>query len=312
MQDPYGYSSGDASRSSEADAYRNEQYDVELLKSYKELLDCGIITQDEFDAKKKEILNKNRQGAQTQTPTPPPTPEPEPATQAWQPQQYDELFRQPAKATPAPAYEPEYVPPRICDKCGKIIPDGEDSCPLCAIRENAAEASKLPKYRGLKWNKFLCVLLLLSGIYYIINAIGALLILSSACTPDLAESDILGFAGFVSLLFSAAMIVLSFVTKNALEWNKKKGPKFLFTWLNMDLITAGAILAVYVFFNFEDSIDFVLDMLLDIPWVIDKIMANPEVSLAVAIALAIYVAIKLLINIPHAIYYRHRKHIFVY
>jgi len=308
MQDPYGYSSGNTSHSPEDDAYRNEQYDVELLKSYKELLDCGIITQDEFDAKKKEILNKNRQSAQT----PPPAPKSEPATQAWQPQQYDELFRQPVKATPSPAYEPEYVPPRICDKCGKIIPDGEDSCPLCAIRENAAEASKMPKFRGMKWNKFLCVLLLLSGIYYIINAIGSLLILSSACTPELAESDLFGYTGFVGLVFSAVMIALSFVTRSALEWNKKKGPRLLFAWLNMDLITVGAVLAVYVFFNLEDSVDFVLDMLLDIPWVIDKIVTYSEISIPVAIALAIYVAIKLLINVPHAIYYRHRKHIFVY
>ncbi len=31
--------------------------DVEELKKYKELLDCGIITQEEFDEKKKQILN---------------------------------------------------------------------------------------------------------------------------------------------------------------------------------------------------------------------------------------------------------------
>ncbi len=29
---------------------------IEILKGYKELLDNGIITQEEFDAKKKEIL----------------------------------------------------------------------------------------------------------------------------------------------------------------------------------------------------------------------------------------------------------------
>ncbi|MBQ2806168.1 MAG: hypothetical protein IJF08_03870 [Clostridia bacterium] len=45
---------------------------------------------------------------------------------------------------------------------------------------------------------------------------------------------------------------------------------------------------------------------------IDKIVTYSEISIPVAIALAIYVAIKLLINVPHAIYYRHRKHIFVY
>ena len=33
-----------------------EKSDIAKIKEYKELLDCGIITQEEFDAKKKQLL----------------------------------------------------------------------------------------------------------------------------------------------------------------------------------------------------------------------------------------------------------------
>ena len=35
----------------------NETDTIQVLKSYKELLDAGVITQEEFDAKKKQLLN---------------------------------------------------------------------------------------------------------------------------------------------------------------------------------------------------------------------------------------------------------------
>lgn len=35
----------------------NEASSVEDLKKYKELLDTGVISQDEFEAKKKQLLN---------------------------------------------------------------------------------------------------------------------------------------------------------------------------------------------------------------------------------------------------------------
>ena len=45
------------SKSSDAvENVRNQKTSVELLKEYKELLDSGIITQEEFDQKKSELL----------------------------------------------------------------------------------------------------------------------------------------------------------------------------------------------------------------------------------------------------------------
>jgi hypothetical protein len=40
------------------EAISNEKKDVSDLLKYKELLDAGVITQEEFDEKKKEYLNK--------------------------------------------------------------------------------------------------------------------------------------------------------------------------------------------------------------------------------------------------------------
>ena len=34
----------------------SEEYKIKMLKEYKELLDSGVLTQEEFDQKKKEIL----------------------------------------------------------------------------------------------------------------------------------------------------------------------------------------------------------------------------------------------------------------
>lgn len=49
---PYG------SNISSSSEIKDSQADVELLVKYKELLDKGILTQEEFDKKKSEILNK--------------------------------------------------------------------------------------------------------------------------------------------------------------------------------------------------------------------------------------------------------------
>ena len=48
-------SSDDKSDISPEDA-QNEEYKIKMLKEYKELLDSGALTQEEFDAKKKELL----------------------------------------------------------------------------------------------------------------------------------------------------------------------------------------------------------------------------------------------------------------
>ena len=40
---------------------------IELLKQYKELLDSGILTQEEFDAKKRELLKINSNSVDSNT-----------------------------------------------------------------------------------------------------------------------------------------------------------------------------------------------------------------------------------------------------
>ena len=53
----YDKSQNSESSESESSASDNMAQAAEALKSLKELLDSGIITQEEFDTKKKQLLN---------------------------------------------------------------------------------------------------------------------------------------------------------------------------------------------------------------------------------------------------------------
>lgn len=50
-------SSGNLNQSQVDDKKEKENQSIELIKNYKKLLDDGIISQEEFDKKKKELLN---------------------------------------------------------------------------------------------------------------------------------------------------------------------------------------------------------------------------------------------------------------
>lgn len=55
LANPQGMGASTPQRS-EASAVSSSTNEAEQLKRFKDLLDSGIITQEEFDAKKKEIL----------------------------------------------------------------------------------------------------------------------------------------------------------------------------------------------------------------------------------------------------------------
>ena len=224
-------------------------------------------------------------------------------------QQYDDLFRQPPVVVPT--YVPEYEAPHICPKCGKTVPPSEDSCPFCEIRENAAETAKLTRRYSMKWNKFVCILLLLSGILYILSAVLSLLVLTMGVSAS-SGSYVLGMLGLVQLVFSIIMIILSFSTRSALEWNKKKGPKLWFVYMNVDLICMGLGILIFLLFGAGDVIDFVMDAVYNPSWIIELIIANMEAVIIALAVLGVYAVIKLAVNVPQIVYYVKRRHIFIY
>ena len=309
MQDPYGYRPPEPSGNGtqQPKIYTQEKYDIELLKSYKELLDCGIITQEEFDAKKNELLHKKRQAQQPSTgsaqqsaSTPQQPTETAQHTQSWQPQKYDELFQQPSPPPSSYRLTPEYEATRICVRCGNAVPSSEQTCPFCEIRDNAVEVKRAPKKRGMKWNKFICVLLLLSGIFQILCALVSFFIGIGAESP----------AMFIATGVFIVLTVFAFSTREALDWNKKRGPVMLFFYFNFDLIAA--LIAVIAFFAMDGDYVYVYEQVVSIG---SDLLANAALSVSVIptilLGLGAVLFVKLLLNILNFIYYFKRRHVFV-
>lgn len=299
MQDPYGYSpntSGNGNAS--PDNFAKEKYDIELLKSYKELLDCGIISQAEFEAKKQEVLNKKKPNQPSSFAT---------QTQSWQPQEYDELFSVPA-ATPviptnvynAPEPEPYEAETRYCPICARRYPASEVSCPFCEIRENAIEANRIPKQRGMKWNKFMSILLLLSGIFYILCALVAFFIgIGLGSIP-----------AFVATGIFIGMAIFAFITRDALDWNKKRGPVMLFFFYHWDIVALA--IAAIVFVVTEGDYGAAYDMFAEIcRELLADFLPYTMIPSLVLLAFGSVLFFRLLLLLLNFIYYFKRRHIFV-
>lgn len=159
---------------------RSEMENLELLKKYKELFDTGIITEEEFNAKKKEFLATNSNAQQNHSG------EQKTAINEQQPTNNSETQDKPA--------------------------------------EKEAEAY------GMKWYNFLIYFSLFASA--VLNAISAIMYFTGAfyggsadlvydAFPGLQEIDVVCGMAFVCLA------VMALVTRSALYWNKRKGPKLL-------------------------------------------------------------------------------------
>ena len=206
-------SSQDAAHTSTSSAHRtvqDEMENLELLKKYKELLDSQIITEEEFQSKKQELLNTPQQ---VQSPPPPVSV----AT--------DEKPVQRVSVVPAtpPPSEPEFT--SKCVKCRYPLTAFQQVCPKCGTK--VGEESLPSRKLGMKWYNLL--------VYFILfvsaagNALSAVLYLTGKVYGDYADLiyDKFPQMSIVDLFFGIICLglsILALVARQQLYWNKKKGP----------------------------------------------------------------------------------------
>lgn len=193
---------------------RSEMENLELLKKYKELFDAEIITEEEFNAKKKELLSVHSHDL--------PDHSNESQTEINQQPRVDPLPRQ-GQAT-------EFKSTRTCHNCGCSMSSMQTSCSNCGarliIQDEAAEYS-------LKWYKFLVYFLLFASAF--LNAVSAIASFTGITYEIYGVSADLVYGAFpgmklVDVLFGVAtigMAIMALITRHALEWNKRKGPRLL-------------------------------------------------------------------------------------
>jgi len=197
-----------------AQSTRSELDNLELLKKYKELFDAEIITEEEFNAKKKELLTAHSHDL--------PDHSNESQTEINQQPRVDPLPRQ-GQAT-------EFKSTRTCHNCGCSMSSMQTSCSNCGarliIQDEAAEYS-------LKWYKFLVYFLLFASAF--LNAVSAIASFTGITYEIYGVSADLVYGSFpgmklVDVLFGVAtigMAIMALITRHALEWNKRKGPRLL-------------------------------------------------------------------------------------
>ena len=187
--------------SNTAQSTRSEMENLELLKKYKELFDTGIITEEEFNVKKKELLATNS-NVQTDHPT-----EQKTETNKQQPTDNSESQEKPAEKELS----------RTCHKCGYTLTSSQQVCPHCGTQ---ATVEKEAEAYGMKWYKFLIYFLLYASA--VLNAISAIMCFTGAFYDGF--TDILDFAFGVYFITFATMALQ---TRSELYRNKRRGPKLL-------------------------------------------------------------------------------------
>ncbi len=240
-------------RSAPVRSAKLEQETIELLKQYKELLDIGILTEEEFKAKKAILLDQAPAAEPATEPEPelepeeefsPPTEEAEPAapqpeeTGFVPPQPEPEVQTQYYYAPPQQDFQPHARPNREFDPDEPVMHDRVDE---------AFEAQKRRPEYGMKWYKFLIYFALFAGA--IGNAISGILYLTGEVYQGKAElvyavyPEMEGIGIFFGLCF-VGLAVLQIVTRQSLYWNKHMGPKLLVTCYLLNTVLSIAFFAV--------------------------------------------------------------------
>lgn len=196
---------------------RYEMEKMELLKRYKELLDSGIITEEEFNEKKRILLGTNH---------------------------YDQADHSTRTQTQANAHQNnENECSRVCKKCGYPLTSSQQVCPHCGTQLTSEKETEV---YGMKWYKFLIYFSLFASA--VLNAISAIMYFTGASYGDSAD---LVYDAFPSLqaidvvcgMAFIGLAIMALVTRSALNWNKRKGPKLLCTLYILNAVV-GVLYAV--------------------------------------------------------------------
>ena len=207
-----------------AQSTRSEMKNLELLKKYKELFDTGVITEKEFNAKKKELLAISS-NAQSNRPT----------------EQETEINKQPTDHSERQEKSAEKELSRVCHKCGYPLTSTQQVCPHCG------KATTEKDTYGMKWYKFLIHFGLFANA--VGNVIGAMIYFKGGVLGGLADLLYKEFIGFQAINFICSMAyiglaIMTLVTRNALYRHERQGPKLLFALYILNAAIAGS----YAFF----------------------------------------------------------------
>ena len=201
-----GFSSapqGSAASVNVSNNVRSESETIELLTKYKELWDSGVITEEEFKAKKEELLGtKTRQAHQSNATV--------------------NIDYSDTRSESGETHEDIVA---HCENCNYPLTANQEVCPHCGTR-----AIQREKTYSMKYYNFLVKFSLFAGA--ILNTITALLYFTGAlydgyadevyeALPELKTLDI------VYGMLLVGMSIMGLVTRSALNWNKRKGPILL-------------------------------------------------------------------------------------
>lgn len=230
---------------------RSEMEALELLKKYKELLDNGIITEEEFNAKKKGLLETNSNDNTSCSGN-----HQADASQAQTSGNYERND----------SYASQELS-RTCHKCGYPLTSSQQVCPHCGTQWIKTETEA----HGMKWYKFLIYFALFGNA--ILNAIGGIMCFTGANYGRSADLvyEVFPAMKIVDLTYGAALIglaILALVTRSALAWNKRKGPRLLFAMYILNALAG----VVYAFVASGITGELLFDASVFIPLIVSIVM----------------------------------------
>lgn len=204
--------------SQNARSVQSEMEALELLKKYKELMDNGVITEEEFQAKKEELLTVGHQNIQSSSETE--------TDQTTRETVYEPVIEQ---EEPAANSNREKEISHTCEKCGYPINPSQQVCPHCSTKVTVqAEAVE----HGMKWYKCLIYFILFASA--IVNAISSITYFTGAVYGGYAEAvyetyPALRFIDLFGGVLCLALAVFAIMIRSDLVWYRKRGPKRLCT-----------------------------------------------------------------------------------
>ena len=205
--------------SQNARSVQSEMEALELLKKYKELMDNGIITEEEFQAKKEELLTVGHQNIQS-------SPSETETDQTTQKTVCEPVIDQ---EEPAANSNREKEISHICEKCGYPINPGQQVCPHCSTKVTAQTETVA---QGMKWYKCLIYFILFASA--VVNAISSITYFTGAVYGGYAEAvyetyPALRFIDLFGGILCLALAVFAIMIRSDLVWYRKRASKRLCT-----------------------------------------------------------------------------------
>ena len=199
---------------------RSELENLELLKKYKELFDTGVITEEEFNAKKENLLSFTQQDSPTVAPD---TNENQEAPIA---APIAETVQKQDRITVKAAHSEKNII-CTCKKCGYPINPDQQVCPHCSAKVKVKE--KVVSY-GMKWYKWLIYFVLFASAA--LNAISSITYFTGSVYGGYAEAvyetyPALRFIDLFGGILCLALAVFAIMIRSDLVWYRKRSSKRL-------------------------------------------------------------------------------------